>query len=352
MTRINNKNYYWLAQASGWSLYSFLLSAWNYVNIGFEMAVVVQLFFLIILLGIGLSHLYKAFLQSNGWVALPLYRLIPSVVLGSLISGLIYSLILASILDLFYPSIGNLLVAPFETLAALILNFFILFMLWSTCYLAYNYLKNYEREEINNLRLESSQREMEMSILKSQLNPHFIFNAMNSIRALVDEDPMLAKAAVTKLSNILRGTLMADKRNLVTIKDELSLVMDHLDLEKIRYEERLTISYDISPEALDAVIPPMTLQTLVENGIKHGISKLAKGGEIALHIKNFQNHILITIDNTGTLNTASESTSGIGMQNIRRRLDLIYGKEFQLDLLQVTDDKVRAELKLPKSNRL
>ncbi|MDA0973853.1 MAG: histidine kinase, partial [Bacteroidetes bacterium] len=204
---MDNKRYYWLAQFSGWSLYSFLISTWNYVNIGFGMDVVIQLFFMIILLGIGLSHAFRAYMTTHNWVGFPLIRLIPSVILGCLIFGIIYSLILASVLDFFYPSIQPLLVSPFQTLAALVLNWFILFMLWSTGYLAYNYLKNYEREEINNLRLEASQREMEMIILKSQLNPHFIFNAMNSIRALVDEDPKLAKTAVTKLSNLLRGTL-------------------------------------------------------------------------------------------------------------------------------------------------
>jgi len=352
MTLMDNKKYYWLAQFSGWSLYSFLLSAWNYVNIGFEMSVVIQLFFMIIVIGIGLSHLYRAFLLNNEWVSRPLQLLIPLVIIGSLIAGLIYSLTLASILDLFYPSIGALLVTPFETLAALILNFFILFMLWTSCYLAYSYLKNYEREEINNLRLESSQREMEMSILKSQLNPHFIFNAMNSIRALVDENPKLAKDAVTKLSNILRGTLMADKRNLVTLKDELSMVTDHLDLEKIRYEERLTIQYDIDPTSLEVMIPPMTLQTLVENGIKHGISKLPEGGSISIQIKSSEENILITIVNTGKLSMSNELRTGIGMQNVRRRLDLIYGKEFRLELKQLTESTVGAELQLPKTNRL
>ena len=352
MTYMDNKKYYWLAQFSGWSLYSFLLSAWNYVNIGFEMSVVVQLFFLIIALGVGLSHLYRSYLLNHAWVAMPLHKLIPAVVLASLIAGILYSLILASILDLFYPSIGNLLVAPFETLAALILNFFILFMLWSTCYLAYNYLKNYEREEINNLRLESSQREMEMSILKSQLNPHFIFNAMNSIRALVDENPVLAKGAVTKLSNILRGTLMADKRNLVSLKEELSLVTDHLDLEKIRYEERLSIDYSIDPQSLDVLIPPMTLQTLVENGIKHGISHLPKGGVISIKITSKADYVHIIIDNTGTLSDASPQGTGIGMLNVKRRLDLLYGKEFSLDLRQLNESTVRAEPKLPKTNRI
>ncbi len=349
---MDNKRYYWLAQFSGWSLYSFLISTWNYVNIGFGMDVVIQLFFMIILLGIGLSHAFRAYMTTHNWVGFPLIRLIPSVILGCLIFGIIYSLILASVLDFFYPSIQPLLVSPFQTLAALVLNWFILFMLWSTGYLAYNYLKNYEREEINNLRLEASQREMEMIILKSQLNPHFIFNAMNSIRALVDEDPKLAKTAVTKLSNLLRGTLMADKRNLVSLREEMSLVKDHLDLEKIRYEERLDIRYHLDPSCMDILIPPMTLQTLVENAIKHGISKLSKGGLINISIRSKGDLVEILIENTGNISNKDASSMGIGMQNVNRRMDLIYGTNFQLQLEQIDPDTVRATLELPKTNRL
>ena len=132
----------------------------------------------------------------------------------------------------------------------------------------------------------------------------------------------------------------------------MSLVKDHLDLEKIRYEERLDIRYHLDPSCMDILIPPMTLQTLVENAIKHGISKLSKGGLINISIRSKGDLVEILIENTGNVSNKDASSMGIGMQNVNRRMDLIYGTNFQLQLEQIDPDTVRATLELPKTNRL
>ena len=124
--------------------------------------------------------------------------------------------------------------------------------------------------------------EIELNNLKSQLNPHFIFNALNSIRALVDENPLKSKQAINQLSNILRNSLASDKKGLTKFEDELKIVKDYLGLESIRFEERLKTEFDIHPESQKFLVPPLMIQTLVENGIKHGISKLTPGGVIQL----------------------------------------------------------------------
>ena len=119
--------------------------------------------------------------------------------------------------------------------------------------------------------------EIELNNLKSQLNPHFIFNALNSIRALVDENPSKSKQAINQLSNILRNSLASDKKGLTKFEDELKIVKDYLGLESIRFEERLKTEFDIHPDSQKFLVPPLMIQTLVENGIKHGISKLTAG---------------------------------------------------------------------------
>ena len=136
--------------------------------------------------------------------------------------------------------------------------------------------KNQEGK-LDKIRLESLVKELELKTIKSHINPHFIFNALNSIRALVDENPERARTAITELSNILRSSMQAEKIEMAPLERELNIVKDYLELEHIRFEDRLMVEYDIDEDTLDQEIPPMMLQTLVENAIKHGISKQISG---------------------------------------------------------------------------
>ncbi|NNK79859.1 MAG: histidine kinase, partial [Flavobacteriales bacterium] len=214
-----------------------------------------------------------------------------------------------------------------------------------------HYLRNYELEEIKNLRLEASQRDLELANLKSQLNPHFIFNAMNSIRALVDEDPGLAKSAVTKLSNILRNSLTSGRKNLVTIQEELNLVKDHLDLEQIRYEERLKVNYDIDKSLLDLKIPPMMIQLMVENAIKHGIARLQEGGQLSIRIQAKGKKAMVSVVNTGRLEN-HRSQTGIGLENLKRRLNILYKEKASFQIAEQDDRTVKATITLPKTHTI
>ena len=140
-----------------------------------------------------------------------------------------------------------------------VINFAVIFCLWNVIYFGFQYFQNYKRSEINSLRYLAASRESELNNLKSQLNPHFIFNCMNSIRALIDENPGKAKTAVTQLSNILRNTLLIDKSKEILLKDELMLVRDYLNLEQIRYEERLCYEFKIQEEVMNVFIPPFII---------------------------------------------------------------------------------------------
>ena len=165
-----------------------------------------------------------------------------------------------------------------------------LFIIPSGCliYYFYHYIVKSRKQQLDTLKLEALVKELELKTIKSHINPHFIFNALNSIRALIDENPNRARNAITELSNILRSSMQAEKLETVPFEKELNIVKDYLALEHIRFEDRLKIEYQIDEETLDQPVPPMMLQTLVENAIKHGIGKQINGGVVKV-ISDFKN---------------------------------------------------------------
>jgi sensor histidine kinase YesM len=168
---------------------------------------------------------------------------------------------------------------------------------------------------------ETALKTAELANLKNQLNPHFLFNAINSIKALTLTDPHLARHALTELSQLLRTSLTIGNEQLVSLETEIDFVKDYLFLEKIRYEKRLNYSFDVAKETLNIKIPPMSLQLLVENAIKHSISQHKLGGEII--IKSYINHDLfvLSVMNTGQLQPVF-SPKGVGLKNLEKRLQL------------------------------
>jgi LytS/YehU family sensor histidine kinase len=193
--------------------------------------------------------------------------------------------------------------------------------------------------------MESLVKELELRTIKSQINPHFLFNALNSIRALIDENPRRARTAVTELSNILRSSMQVEKVETVSMENELNIVRDYLALEHIRFEERLKVNYDIDPATLELPVPPMMLQTLVENAIKHGISKSVHGGfiNISSHINGLQHEI--TIQNTGQLCETGRD-GGFGLQSTRQRLGLLYKEKASFNIYNVNNHLVEAKVEI------
>ena len=181
--------------------------------------------------------------------------------------------------------------------------------------------------------------------IKAHINPHFIFNALNSIRALVDINPERARSAITQLSNILRSSMHADKQETSSLENELSIVKDYLALEHIRFEERLQVEYNIQDETLDYQIPQMMLQTLVENAIKHGISRQVKGGVVKIVSRLNDGFHELIIDNTGKLNE-SPNPLGFGVSSTHERLKILYGGKAAFDLSEQGDNVV-AKISIP-----
>lgn len=227
-------------------------------------------------------------------------------------------------------------------------SWFLYIFMWNSIYFMYHYLRSHQQQQLDTLQLKSLVKELELKTIKSHINPHFIFNSLNSIRALVDEDPERARDAITELSNILRSSINIHKTETVALKDELSIVQDYLALEHVRFEDRLNVLYNIQNATLEKLVPPMMLQLMAENAIKHGISKEIKGGLIKISSALKDDMLELVVENTGQLN-GYESNGGFGIKSTNERLKLLYGDRGSFNITQVSPAVVKAKVTIPAS---
>lgn len=334
-------NIYWICQICGWTFFAALNLF--FFKLSYSTNIKDILNYLIWLpVGISITHAFRYIVKRFNVLKLNIFSQIPIIVISGFIEAFLFFLLtvgLAKVFGIITYKIN--LVAAFSN----ILSLTVIFIFWSLIYFGFHMFDNYKKTEIQNLKLEANTKEIELNKLKSQLNPHFMFNSMNSIRALIDENPQKAKVAVTQLSNILRNTLMMHKNKFISLEDELNLVKDYLELEHIRFEERLNFSFDIDPQTLSLSIPPMMIQTLVENGIKHGISKYTEGGIIKLKTQKINDSYIIEIINTGQLffDTNNES-SGFGIENTTNRLEFLFGNKATFTLNNLDNNHVISKI--------
>jgi signal transduction histidine kinase len=223
---------------------------------------------------------------------------------------------------------------------------FILIALWLLLYMVWHYLERNRKDEVDKLSLEKTVKELELNTIKSHINPHFIFNSLNSIRALVDENPQRARSAITELSNILRSSMQVEKMETVPLHKELDIVKDYLALEQMRFEERLKIVMDIDEDTLEQPVPPMMLQTLVENAIKHGISKKIKGGVVKVISRFTNHHFELVVQNTGWLEEEPVE-EGFGLKSTRDRLKFLFQGKAEFNIKSINGSEVEAKIIMP-----
>lgn len=265
---------------------------------------------------------------------LPIEKVLLRMGIAIILTSLIFSLMVMGLNEVFDLT-ENKKGLDFSTrLFANILNIGIYIIPWVLLYYIYHYVEKSRRQQVDTLKLESMVKELELKTIKSHINPHFIFNALNSIRALIDENPGRARNAITELSNILRSSMQTEKQETVPFEKELNIVKDYLALEHIRFEDRLQIEYKIDEDTLDQPVPPMMLQTLVENAIKHGIGKQVSGGIVKV-VSDFKDdfHELI-VQNSGHLN-GEYNGDGFGLSSTKNRLQLLFGDKANFEIKQV-----------------
>lgn len=322
----NRKRLYWICQGGGWLLYVLLIWFFLYLSSTWNNDMAAGLL-VVLAAGIAITHFFRAIVLRFDWLRMPPAKAALLVIPANLLMGALMVLLQAfseRLFDLHFP---RSLSADVDAVRMAInaLNFGFAFLLWSLVYFLVHFIENYKKAEIENLRRQAIYKEIELNKLKSQLNPHFMFNSMNSIRALVDEDPQKAKDSVTRLSNILRNTLLMGRNKLIPLEDECRIIRDYLELESTRLEERLRVEWKIDPGCERFEVPPLMLQTLVENGIKHGISKLPGGGKISIMAEQGEGGIHVRIRNSGHFDAANKPETGFGLINTRQRLELLYG---------------------------
>ncbi len=344
LRKVNKTRLYWTLQVGGWTLYALAQIVFNVLasdNSGFSIQR--ALFFTYeAAFGLLLTHAYRAIINQGRWLSGGMTLLITRVVGMAYLLGLALFLLRIAIsvpLGIYNPDAFR----P-DNILGMTTVYALIFFIWSVLYFIYNYFERYN----TSLKLEASVREIELNNLKSQLNPHFIFNALNSIRALVDENPEKSKEAINQLSNILRNSLNTGKKGLTKFEEELKIVQDYLGLESIRFEERLQTQFDIDPESKDFLVPPLMVQTLVENGIKHGVGKLTAGGIIHMKTMVHNDRLTIQVRNSGHyVNGMTNPAGGLGLENTRQRLKLIYGNDASFRILSENDTFVLTEIEIP-----
>lgn len=340
---MNKHKLYWFCQIIGWFLYSFINFLFFLLEDG--RVEILQVVSLLLVTGFFIlsTHIYRYIIIKLNWLKLYISSLIPRVMVAITILGILNYLFQWSISFLLGTLESTSYLSPFFILVN-VLAMMVLYFLWSLIYFMYHYVESYN----TSLKYDAAINEIKLNRLKSQLNPHFIFNALNSIRALVNENPDKAKVAITQLSNILRNSLIMDKQKVIKLDDELRTVKDYLELETMRFEERLRTEWHIQPEAKDFKVPPLMIQTLVENGIKHGISQLVNGGVIKISAELNNSNLLIKIINSGQyLNGHTKENGGYGIENTKERLQLIYGGKASFKIFNESESQVLTEILIP-----
>lgn len=213
---------------------------------------------------------------------------------------------------------------------------YMLYVIYVIFFYAINYYQGFKEKVINEGKLISLVKEAELHALKSQINPHFLFNSLNSISSLTMTDPERAQEMVINLSQLMRYSLKHDQKEIVTFKEELENNKLYLNIEKVRFGSKLNSIFAIEKNCLDAEIPNMILQPLYENAIKYGVYEATETIDVITHCECNNEVLKVTISNTFDTDVQSKKGEGIGLRNIRERLQVIYGNPH---FLQINNNK-------------
>lgn len=348
---------YWICQIAGWFSFTYLYN--NIRTDGFAFRVDVLSdpeFYGAVLSGIFYTHLLHLYLRRQnlaryrfGTLFVKLWLSVLLTALGISGTFLAYEIVTGGGWEKFMASMdaakatGAGRTVTFIAVTGLIWFVWHL-VVWGWVIVYFSILQGrFKRIE---LEAENRLKQTELDTLKSKLNPHFLFNALTSIRSLIGENPPRAQQAVSELAEVLRSAMLVEHHQQISFAKELEVVQHYLAIEKIRFEERLRVQYEIDPAVQEQSMPPMLLQTLVENAIKHGISKKAAGGDIRISAHMEGKHYCIHVENTGQV---SEGTlqNGFGITGTIKRLALLYGDKATFSIRNTGQHTVHATVKLP-----
>jgi two-component system, LytTR family, sensor kinase len=219
---------------------------------------------------------------------------------------------------------------------------------WITLSLGFaiDYYRRYRAEELRSAQLETQLAQAQLQALKTQLQPHFLFNTLNTISALVGEDPEAAERMIARLSELLRISLDNAGTQETSLRQELEFLQRYVDIESIRFEDRLEVSFDVPGETLDASVPNLILQPLVENAIRHGIAPRPAGGRVSIQSRKDEGRLVVTVSDNGC-GRRGQVQEGVGIGSTRKRLERLYGKDHQFELKDLAEGGFEVVLGIP-----
>ncbi len=333
---------YWKCQIGGWTA----MTLWS-LGISTALGTLTLEGFLAIVWvsGLGLlgTHLFRPIMRRGEWTRLPPARLIPRVALGIFVIGT--SMGILSI-PFILPRIPDG-ASPFQFIISNTVGSWFTILGWMLLYFSYHFRTQTREARQKEWELRVAMRENELRTLRAQLNPHFLFNSLNNLRGLISECPERAQDAVTHLAALLRYTLHLSQSPTVTLEQELDGVRNYLALEKIRFEERLRDEVEVDPNLLDQAVPPMLLQNLLENALKHGIARRRDGGVVSLRITEADGRVMVRVTNPGRL-VEHDGRERVGLTNAREQLRLLFDEDAHLELRQETEGTVVCHVELPR----
>lgn len=282
--------------------------------------------------------------RSRLWVALPVH-----LAAGLLIGGAQLALALAGMrwmapgpLERSYLSAYVDWMLPTYLEFAVLIYFTILVLAY-----AFDYYRRYVRGTVRTSQLETALARAQLQALRSQLQPHFLFNTLHAVSSLMDEDVRAARRMIARLADLLRTTLDTSDEQEVSLLRELETLQLYLDIERERFSDRLRFELDVHPDVLDARVPNLVLQPLVENAVRHGISPRQEGGRIVVRASRENGRLVLVVEDDGAGAEGADSREGVGLRNTRARLARLYPDHHALRIRHPEHGGFRVEIEIP-----
>jgi len=333
---------YWTCQTAGWGFYTVMGISMAAQQVGWRFSMIAG-YILFCLYSIALTDLLRREIRRRQWLNTLTFFTFARLLGAALVLAAIQTFLVFTI-DLAFNQRSSMVFSQPSYIFVTWISVSGADSIWLLFYVALTAGRRFREKEV---RLQLALREAELRALEAQINPHFLFNCLNSIRALVVENPPLAQDMLTRFATILRYNLHRNLNHTVPLEAEVEVVSDYLALESIRLEDRLRVRFAIDPEAGKIAIPPMLLQTLVENAVKHGIAPLPKGGDLVIRAAIDGDSLRVDVENTGSITGPTTGSTRVGLSNTRERLRILYGDRAQLDLHN-GDDRVTATVIIPR----
>ncbi|GHF29943.1 hypothetical protein GCM10017044_26570 [Kordiimonas sediminis] len=341
----NRNRTFWTFQAFGWLGYC-LVRVFHGMTVGFELSVYIQFILLSAVVGLSLSLVMRQ-----------LYRLVRDrqiilVLFTALFISAGMGLLFSTIETFIAPFFGWQPAQGFARFGNAMFDSTVLFA-WSAIYFGYHFYEGYQQQQKQLLKATAMAHQAQLKMLRYQLNPHFLFNTLNAISTLVLEREVKdANQMLTKLSSFLRYTLVNQPTQRISLEQELYALGLYLDIERVRFQDRLQIDYDIDENAKSSLIPSLLLQPLIENAIKYAIAPSIDGGKLSVKASVNGRYLTITLKDNGPglqdpENIKTKSGSGVGIANTKERLMQIYGSDHAFHVVNLSPSGLGITIEIP-----